>query len=164
SNVLIEYLKYTTPGFIFTTGLSPPMAAGALEAIRVLEEQPERLDRLRENSQLLLELARGRGFNTGTSTGTPVVPVIMGNSLLALRLSHAMFERGVNVMPILYPAVEESAARLRFFVSSEHTAAQIRETVAIMAEEVSQLDPDYLVRHPAEPAAGAAVSNAAGPG
>ena len=55
-----------------------------------------------------------------------------------------LFERGINVQPILYPAVEEAAARLRFFISSTHTDEQIIQTVQAVAEEVEKIDPGYL--------------------
>ena len=68
-----------------------------------------------------------------------MVPVIVGNSLASLRLSRAMFARGVNVQPIVHPAVEESAARLRFFITSLHTSEQIRYTVEVLAEELERM-------------------------
>ncbi len=139
SKELIEYLKYTVPGFVFSVGLPPSGAAAALASLRLLEAQPERVARLQGNARLFLSLCRARGLNTGTSQGTAVVPLILGNSLLALRLSQALLARGINVQPILHPAVEESAARLRFFITSTHTEAQIRATVAVLAEELEKL-------------------------
>ena len=134
---LVDYLKYTAPNFVFSVGISPPNCAAALAALRILEREPHRVDRLRQNSELFLELAKARGFNTGMSNGTAVVPVILGNSMLALQLSKALFDRGVNVQPILHPAVEEKAARLRFFITSAHTEEQIRYTVDALAETVA---------------------------
>ena len=63
------------------------------------------------------------------------MPIITGSSITAARLSQALFDRGVNVQPILYPAVPEPLARLRFFLSSEHTEDQIHHAVEVMAEE-----------------------------
>ncbi|MGA2031656.1 MAG: aminotransferase class I/II-fold pyridoxal phosphate-dependent enzyme, partial [Thermoguttaceae bacterium] len=139
SQALVEYLKYTAPGFVFSVGLPPPAAAAALASIRLLQSEPQRVARLRENANLFLTLARRRHLNTGTSQGTAVVPIIVGGSDLSLRLSQALFSRGINVQPILYPAVEESAARLRFFITSLHTDAQIRYTVEVLAEELQRL-------------------------
>jgi 8-amino-7-oxononanoate synthase len=136
---LIEYLKYTVPGFVFSVGLPPAAAAAALAALRLLEAEPGRVTRLRENARLFLTLARQRGLNTGTSRDTAVVPVILGSSLAALRLSQALLARGINVQPILHPAVEESAARLRFFITSLHTEEQIRHSVEVLAEEWEKL-------------------------
>jgi 8-amino-7-oxononanoate synthase len=136
---LVTYLKYTAPGFVYSVGMSPPAAAAALASIQLLEEEPERVARLAENAALFLRLAREAGLNTGSSGGTPVIPVITGNSQHALALSHRLFERGINVQPILYPAVEESAARLRFFITCTHSDEQIRTTVAATAEELANI-------------------------
>jgi 7-keto-8-aminopelargonate synthetase-like enzyme len=136
---LVEYLKYTAPGFVYSVGLSPPNAAAALASLNLLQAQPDRVARVQANAQLFLDLARQRGLNTGYSNNTPVVPVIIGNSLQALQLSRRLFQRGVNVQPILYPAVEEQAARLRFFVTAVHTEAQIRSTVDAVAEELAAI-------------------------
>ncbi|MFM7071362.1 MAG: aminotransferase class I/II-fold pyridoxal phosphate-dependent enzyme [Planctomycetota bacterium] len=140
---VIEYLKYTAPGFVYSVGLPPANAAAALEALRLLQAEPQRVAKLRQNSRLFLELARAKGLNTGFSNETPILPVILGNSANALRLSRAMFERGINVQPILYPAVEEEKARLRFFITSLHTETQIRETVEALAQELMKIDPRY---------------------
>jgi 8-amino-7-oxononanoate synthase len=141
---VIEYLKYTAPGFVYSVGISPPNAAAALASLRLLEDEPERVARCLSNSKLFLRLAKERQLNTGLGKETAVVPLIIGNSLRALSLSRSMFKRGVNVQPILYPAVEESAARLRFFITSRHTEDQIRTTVAALSEELAKLDPTYL--------------------
>ena len=68
-----------------------------------------------------------------------MVPVILGNSLHALQLSRRLFERGINVQPILYPAVEERAARLRFFITACHTDEQIDAAVEATAEELERV-------------------------
>jgi 8-amino-7-oxononanoate synthase len=138
---LIEYLKYTAPGFVYSVGLSPPNCAAALASLRILQSEPERVAKVQANSKLFLKLAKEKGLNTGFSNNTPVVPVIIGNSLNALRLSRALFDDGINVQPILYPAVEERAARLRFFITSMHTDAQIQLTVDAVAKHLREIDP-----------------------
>ena len=143
SKALVDYLKYTAPGFVYSVGLSPPNAASALASIGLLQEQPDRVAKLSHNSRLFLRLAKNAGLNTGLSKNTPVVPVITGNSENALRLADALFKRGINVQPILYPAVEESAARLRFFITSSHTEEQITSTVTAVAEELGVIDPAF---------------------
>jgi 7-keto-8-aminopelargonate synthetase-like enzyme len=139
SKPLIENLKYTAPNFVFSVGISPPNCAAALAAIRLLDREPQRVDQLRRNGKLFLELATQQGFDTGTSRDSAVVPIILGNSMLALRMSKALFERGVNVQPILHPAVEEKAARLRFFITSAHTEEQIRYTVQALIESLESM-------------------------
>ena len=132
---LIDYLKRMAPGFVFSVGIAPPSAAAALAATELLEKEPERVKRLNERGGLFLQLARDGGLDTGGSIGAAIVPIITGSSIRAARLSQAMFQRGVNVQPILYPAVPEGAARLRFFLTAEHTDEQVRRAVAILCEE-----------------------------
>jgi 8-amino-7-oxononanoate synthase/acyl carrier protein len=141
---VVEYLKYTAPGFVYSVGLSPSNCAAALASLRVLEKEPHRVQSVQANSKLFLRLAKERGLNTGLGNNTPVVPVIIGNSMHALQLSRGLFERGINVQPILYPAVEEEKARLRFFITANHTDEQIQQTVDAVAEELAKIDRKYL--------------------
>ncbi|MBF6078064.1 aminotransferase class I/II-fold pyridoxal phosphate-dependent enzyme [Nocardia beijingensis] len=136
---LIRFLKYTTPGFVYSVGMTPMNAAASVAAIRQLRSDNEPLERLRHNSRLFLRLAREAGIDTGDSLDTPIVPCLVGDSLKALKLSNALLRRGVNVNPILYPAVPENLARLRFFVTACHTEGQIRDTIKILAEELALL-------------------------
>src|SRR5229473_763659 len=132
---LIDYLKRCVPGFVFSVGMPPPAAAAALAAIDILEREPERVRRLNDRSALFLRLAREGGLDVGGSVGAAIVPIITGSSIGAARLSQALFRRGINVQPILYPAVPERAARLRFFLTAEHTEEQVRDAVGILLEE-----------------------------
>jgi 8-amino-7-oxononanoate synthase len=100
-----------------------------------LAAEPERVHRLNDRATLFLQLVREGGLDVGGSIGAAIVPVITGSSIRAGRLAQAMFERGVNVQPILYPAVPERAARLRFFLTAAHSEAQIREAARILVEE-----------------------------
>jgi len=135
STELVEYLKLVAPGFVFSVGMAPPAAAAALAALELLEREPERVRRLNDRAALFLRLARDGGLDVGGSVGASIVPIVTGSSIRAGRLAQAMFRRGVNVQPILYPAVPERAARLRFFVTASHTEEQVRETVAILLDE-----------------------------
>jgi 8-amino-7-oxononanoate synthase len=139
SDELIEYLKYTAPGFVYSVGISPPNAATALSALTVLRREPQRVARLHALSGLFLRLARERGLDTGIAAGTPVIPLIVGNSVRCLRLSRALFRRGINVQPIIHPAVPEHATRLRVFITINHTESLIRGAVDAIAEEIAQL-------------------------
>lgn len=135
----VEYLKYTAPGFVFSVGMSPPLAAAALASIQVMLREPERVARLQARGQLFLEAARAAGLDVGTSEGFSVVPVITGNSVVATKLGQRLLERGINALPIIHPAVPEKSARLRFFLTSEHEEQQIRHAVAVTAEELARL-------------------------
>ena len=136
SRALVELLKYAAPGFIYSVGIAPPLAAASLAALRLMLKEPERVARLRENAQCFLQLARQAGIDTGLSQGHAIIPAIIGSSLRAAKLSNQLFERGINVQPIVYPAVEEKAARLRFFLNERHTEVQIRHTIEVIRELV----------------------------
>lgn len=153
SHALIEYLKYTTPGFVYSVGITPPNAAAALAALRQVIAHPERVQRLQRQGARFVDLLKRRGINTGRSKDTAVVPAIIGDSELCLRLADALNRRGINVQPILYPAVAETAARLRFFITCEHTDDDLETTADILVEEVDRLSPgnsrsDMFVRRP----------------
>jgi 8-amino-7-oxononanoate synthase len=149
---LIDHLKLVLPGFVFSVGMAPPAAAAALAALEILEREPERVRRLNQRAALFLQLTRAGGLDVGGSIGAAIVPVITGGSIRAGRLAQAMFSRGVNVQPILYPAVPERAARLRFFLTAEHSEEQIREAVRILLEESRRIAADptdfaAVIRH-----------------
>jgi 8-amino-7-oxononanoate synthase len=135
SKDLVDFLKVAAPGFVFSVGMAPPAAAAALAALELLEREPERVRRLNDRAALFLRLAREGGLDVGGSIGASIVPIVTGSSIRAGRLAQALFDRGVNVQPILYPAVPERAARLRFFATASHTEEQIRDTVEILLEE-----------------------------
>jgi len=131
---LIEHLKFMAPGFLYSVGISPPVAAASLAALQCQLREPERVNTLQERGKFFLQHAKAAGLNTGSSTGLAVIPVITGSSVKAARLSTALFERGINVQPILYPAVQEKSARLRFFISCQHTEVQILETIQAISD------------------------------
>ena len=149
---LIDYLKLAAPGFVFSVGMAPAAAAAALAALELLKREPERVRRLNDRAGLFLQLAREGGLDVGGSIGASIVPVITGSSIRAGRLAQAMFQRGINVQPILYPAVPERAARLRFFLTAEHSETQVRDAVRILLEEYRRVasepsDLAALARH-----------------
>jgi 8-amino-7-oxononanoate synthase len=135
---LIEILKYTAPGFVYSVGLPPPMAAGALAALRVIKNDPARVARMRSNGALFMREAHAAGLDTGNSKGLGILPVMVGTSLRVGKMTHRLFERGINASPIFSPGVPINAARLRYFVTSEHTPEEIRTTVRTTREEMDQ--------------------------
>jgi len=138
TRALVENLKFSAPGFVYSVGMSPPLAAAALAAIQILLDEPKRVSRLGRISRIFLEKAKSLGLDTGLAVGNAIVPAITGSSLKAARLSHALRARGINVQPILYPAVNEKSARLRFFLNSDHTPEEIDLTMASVVSEWSK--------------------------
>jgi 8-amino-7-oxononanoate synthase len=134
----VENLKFLAPGFLYSVGMAPPLAAASLAALEHMQRDPARVTTLHARGELFLHLAREAGINTGTSAGISVIPAIVGSSTRAARVSAALFERGINVQPILYPAVPEKLARLRFFMCCEHSEADIRSAVGALAAELQR--------------------------
>jgi 8-amino-7-oxononanoate synthase len=136
---IVRYLKFTAPGFLYSVGISPPNAAAAFKSLQLMQRHPEIVEQLRQRSKLFLDLARASGINTGFSAGAAVIPAIIGNSIQSMRLSQALAARKINVQPIVHPAVEENAARLRFFISATHSEEEIRHSVQVLSEELGKL-------------------------
>ena len=131
---LIEFLKYTSSGFVYSVGMPPPLAAASKAALDIMLREPQRVQKLQSNSKFFFEYAIGKGLDTGRAYGCGIIPVMLGSSILAGFLSTAMFERGVNALPVLYPAVEEGASRLRFFLSAAHTEKIVTNAIDIVAD------------------------------
>ncbi len=139
SRALIEILKAEAGGFVYSVGLAPVLAAAALSSIDLIYDDVERIGLIRQNGRMFLDLAQQAGLDVGTSIGYSVVPVIVGDSLRAAQLSNELFKAGVNVLPIIYPAVQEGQARLRFFLTASHTPEQITKAVSLTAEILKDL-------------------------
>lgn len=130
---LVDMLRHLAPGFLYSVGLSPALAAASLTAIERLVAEPGRVQALKARGHQFLSEARSAGFDVGSSAGYAVVPIITRSSAKAARWANALFEEGINVQPVFYPAVEERAARLRFFICSTHEPEHITTTVATLA-------------------------------
>ncbi len=139
SQALIDILRAGAPGFVYSVGLPPALAAAAVAAIGLLELEPERLLRLRENASFFLQCAKEAGLDTGEAINGSVIPVMVGDSLNAVVLSNNLFDKGFNVLPIIFPAVGHKQARLRFFVTCEHTPGQIKSVVTATAQGLDEL-------------------------
>lgn len=136
SKSLVDNIKYNAPGAVlFSVGISPANAGAALTAAQIMMREPERAERLRARSALFLERAKHHGLDTGMAAGTGVVPIIIGNSMRCLQLNQRLMQAGINVHPIMYPAVPEVASRLRFFITSNLTEAEVVYTVDTLAKE-----------------------------
>ncbi len=134
---LVNYLKYTCPGFVFTTGISPANAAAASKAISVIKGNHEPVIDLRRNAQLFLRLAQEKTLNTGLCQGFSIVPIIVGDSKRCIEIYKGLLEDGINVQPILYPAVAEGSARFRFSLTALHTEEQIKFAIDCLDKRIN---------------------------
>ena len=125
SQAIIDYMRYMLPGFAFSVGISPPLAATVLTAIRLLRSEPKIMERLHHNIHFFCAEAKKRGLNICLAGETAIIPVLVGDDLNAFVLSNALRDRNVCVPPAVFPAVPRDQARLRFDVISEHTDEEI---------------------------------------
>jgi len=140
SGDLIDFLKFTAPGLVYSVGMPASNAIAALTALGLMRREPERVARLRARGKRFRDTARAAGLDTGLSWGLAVTPLIIGDSLKTVLLAEKLLQRGYNAVPIIPPGVPERSARLRFFISSEHTTDQIDGAVAAAAEELDLLN------------------------
>ena len=124
SRDLIEYLYHRARPFLFSTSHPPAVAASCLAAFDVLEQEPERIQALWDNTKYFKAGLASAGFNTGMSE-TPITPVIVGEAKLAHELSQALFEEGVLATGIGFPTVAKGKARVRTIVTATHTKAEL---------------------------------------
>ena len=124
SRDLIEFLYHRARPFLFSTSHPPAVAASCMAAFDVLEEEPERIQALWDNTKYFKAGLTSSGFNTGMSE-TPITPVIVGEAKTAHDLSRALFEEGVLATGIGFPTVPKGKARVRTIVTATHTKAEL---------------------------------------
>jgi 8-amino-7-oxononanoate synthase len=128
----IYFLRHHSRALIFTASAPPASVAGVLAALDIMEEEPERRDRLWENTRRVAEGLRSLGFDTMRSE-TPIIPVLIGDQFEAARFWRALFDVGVFAHPIVPPAVPANASRIRVSMSAEHTGEQIEQVLDAFA-------------------------------
>jgi len=136
--ILRDYLIHMARPFLFSTSQPPGVVASCIAAIDVLEQEPEIIDRLWENTRFFKQKLTDLGFNTGRSE-TPITPVIVGEAPQAMALSDKLFERGVFAQGIGFPTVAKGQARLRTIVSAAHTKEQLQQALDAIAEAGREL-------------------------
>lgn len=129
SKDLIDYLYHRARPFLFSTSHPPSVAATCMAAFDILEQEPERIERLWSNTRYFQGELKRAGFNIGgvstPATETPITPVIIGEGRAAMDYSRALFEEGVMGTGIAFPTVPEGKARIRLILTSEHTKPQM---------------------------------------
>ena len=133
SRDLIDFLYHRARPFLFSTSHPPAVAAACLAAFDVLEEEPERIAQLWDNTKYFKKGLTSAGFDTGISE-TPITPVIVGEAAVAHQLSSALFDEGVLATGIGFPTVPKGRARVRTIVSSAHTTAELDRALEVFAK------------------------------
>jgi len=132
-HAVTRFLVNAARPLIFSTGLPPAAAAAAMAALDVLQEQPRRVERLAENAATLRDELAREGFDVSGSA-TQIVPLIVGEAELAMRICEAALEQGVFAQAIRPPTVPDGTSRLRLAVMASHTRAELRDAARILAQ------------------------------
>ncbi len=138
SHDLIDYLYHRARPFLFSTSHPPSVAATCIAAFDILEQEPERIERLWSNTRYFQNELKLAGFNIGgintPATETPITPIIVGEGRAAMDFSRALFEEGVMGTGIAFPTVPEGKARIRLILTSEHTKAQLDQALETLEQ------------------------------
>jgi glycine C-acetyltransferase len=144
SRDLIDYLYHRARPFLFSTSHPPSVAASCIAAFDILEQEPERIDRLWDNTRYFQGELRRIGFNVGgvntPATETPITPIILGEGRVTMEFSRALFEEGVMGTGIAFPTVPEGKARIRLILTSEHTKAQLDQALETLERVAKRMN------------------------
>jgi 8-amino-7-oxononanoate synthase len=130
---VIQYLRHTSRAYIFSAALPPAQAAAAREAFRVILDEPERVEKLRQNSEQFISGLQARGFDT-INTATAIVPVLCGADETAYMMTAEAQRNDIFVLPVVSPAVPHGLARLRATVTAAHETSEIEHAMNVLEE------------------------------
>lgn len=137
SPAVVEYLKYTAPGFVFSVGLTPAHAAAAIAAITQLEQNPQLMTQLQENAEQFHKLALANDLTLGSETPSPIITLATADSKSAFLAAELLRARGVVADALTTPLVDDNNAGLRFFITAEHETAQISRAVDAATQAIA---------------------------
>ncbi len=138
SQAVIEYLKHHSRSLIFSASMTPAAAASVMAALEILKEEPERIDRLWENTHYSMKLFREAGFEIG-HTQSPIIPLYVRDNMKTFALSKAAFDDGVFINPVVSPAVPSEESLIRFSLMATHTFEQIERATEVLYRHAKRL-------------------------
>jgi len=136
SHDLIDFLYHRARPFLFSTSHPPSVAATCIAAFEVLEEEPQRIEKLWENTRYWKKELGGLGFNIGgvntPASETPITPIIIGDGALTMEFSRELFKEGVMGTGIAFPTVPEGKARVRTIMTATHTREELAQALEVL--------------------------------
>jgi glycine C-acetyltransferase len=143
SRDLVDFLYHRARPFLFSTSHPPSVAATCIAAFKILEEEPERIERLWSNTNYLKQQLTAAGFDIGGRTTpaseTPIIPIILGDGRLTMDFSRELFSEGLMATGIAFPTVPEGKARVRLIMTSEHTREQLDQALEILTRTAKKM-------------------------
>ena len=139
SRDLIDFLYHRARPFLFSTSHPPAVAAACMAAFEIMENEPERIEALWDNTRYFQAALASAGFDTGASE-TPITPILVGEAKTAHAFSRALFEEGLFATGIGYPTVPEGKARIRTIVTATHTREQLDRAVEILTRVARRMN------------------------
>lgn len=139
---VVQWLRYTLPGFVYSVGLPPHVTAGVIEGLAILENEPRRVSRLHHVSKYFVAEARRLGFDVGTAVGAGVVPIKFKDPATTVAASKALLDAGIYVPPVVQIGVPKDMPRLRFFITTSHTFADIDRVFDVLSAWRADVDAD----------------------
>ncbi len=127
-NATINYLKHNARSLIFSASIAPANAAAVIAALDIMDQEPERIQRLWTNTNLALKMLKDAGFDVG-HTETPIIPIYIRDDSKTFQLTRMLLDEGVFVNPVVSPAVSSTSSLLRFSLMATHTESQIVEAI-----------------------------------
>jgi len=130
---IIEYLRYSMDGFVFTAGIAPPLAAACMKAIELIRRDNKAVTQLHKNIAYFVRRCKDEGMNTCLAGESAIVPILIGTDKDAARLSAELLQEGIFIPPAMYPAVPMGESRLRVTISATHTEEQLEHAVSALS-------------------------------
>jgi len=137
-DVTINYLKHNARSLIFSASIAPANAASVIAAIEIMEQEPERIEKLWSNTRLAMSALRQSGFDIG-HTETPIIPIYIRDDFKTFNLTKQLLDEGVFVNPVVSPAVASSSSLIRYSLMSTHTEDQILESIEKITKIANKL-------------------------
>ncbi len=150
---LIDWMKFTLPGFVYSVGLSPVITAAAAKALDLMQSESWRVAKVAHNAEFLRDTAQAAGLDTGPAIGRAVVPILFNSIWETMAVSQHLLEHGIYVPPVVQVGVPKDKPRLRFFISASHTEEEIKQVVQLIVDRP-------VVEPPRQPAPTATVAAA----
>jgi len=135
---VINYLKHHSRPMIFSASIPPSAAAAALAALEIIQEEPERMEALWDNTHYISKAIRDIGFDTNTSE-TPIIPIYIRDNQVTFQFTQRLYEEGIFVNPVVSPAVPSDSSLIRMSIMATHTRCQLDEAIGKIEKIASEL-------------------------